>query len=407
MEDNIQTVLIFLISMVILFIFPVYIAYEKKDDVSYALVLSYTQSFVEEVRNKGYITNKDYTDYISMISSTGNVFDVKMEHKHKVVYPSDTVKCYTDATIYTEISLDAYNSMPQANKDGYYKIVVDQETDTEIYDTQYILNIIGTEKPNADPTIHEYYDYYMNTDDVFSVTIKNRNTTLATVMYNLVTINSQDTNTRIYVSYAGQINDEKWYNDDTKYLVSDADVANRILNGNNPVFIYDTSHTDINIASGLSGTPLSGSFTIEIKANDNIDNNSCSIKDLGTYYYLTSPLPGTGVIITKNNPNDLIVYLGKNGIMVIVKNASDYDVVLVYPHLITKDDNINIAVKDEAPGQPYSPPSNVNFSLYVNDERVCFSDISIVGDVNLAGADIANPDIIESLKVYQTDDDTM
>ena len=62
MEDNIQTIIIVIISAFILFVFPVYMAYEKKDDISYSLAMRYTQDLVDEVRSKGYITKNMYDD---------------------------------------------------------------------------------------------------------------------------------------------------------------------------------------------------------------------------------------------------------------------------------------------------------------------------------------------------------
>lgn len=403
MEDNIQTVLIFLISAVILFIFPVYIAYEKKDDVSYALVLSYTQSFVEEIRSKGYITSEDYSEYISMISSTGNVFDVKMEHKHKVVYPGDTVKCYgtdpaTGASIDTTKTLEEYNQMSQTQKDVYDKIVVEQKTDTEIYDTRYILNIIGTEKPNADPTIHEYYDYYMNTDDVFSITVKNRNTTLATVMYNLVTINSQDTNTRIYVNYAGQINDEKWYNSNPSYYISDSYILGKMLHLQS---CYE--YKDINAisrSSDISVDTFTNSFTIELNTDPN--SNITSIANLGSTNISSGDIPN-GKIFNNNSSrnNKFILHVGENGVMVLLQNSTSlYSVVLNYAGKITRDDIIKIAVKKQS-------STSTSLALFVNDERVCFNELGVVG-VTTEGAYIVDNSTykgtINYFRIYKTSD---
>ena len=56
MEENIQFFLGVLVSIFLLFIFPVYMAFEKKDDVAYVLALRFTQEFVDNARSKGYIT---------------------------------------------------------------------------------------------------------------------------------------------------------------------------------------------------------------------------------------------------------------------------------------------------------------------------------------------------------------
>ena len=49
MDGILQKVVSVLIAVVILFILPVYIAYEKKDDISYALALKITTDFVDNV----------------------------------------------------------------------------------------------------------------------------------------------------------------------------------------------------------------------------------------------------------------------------------------------------------------------------------------------------------------------
>lgn len=349
MEDNIQTILIFLISIIILFIFPVYIAYEKKDDISYVLALSYTQSFVEEVRNKGYITYDDYASYVGMISSAGNIFDVKMEHKHKAVYPTTS---------------------------GY-------SVKTEIYNTKYILNIIkgGINK------------YYMNTDDVFSITIKNRNTTLATVIFNLVTINSQDMNTRIYVNYAGQINDEKWYNDDVSYLVSDLEISGKMLHLKDYYHYSELSARTREIYVD----DIKDSFTIELKT-DPTSSDTTSIADLGSTVSSSDIPKGLFLKNESSINNKLILYLGENGIMVLLQDVfADYEVVLMYANKITGADIIKIAVKEES--------GSTSLALFVNDERVCFNNVSNTG-ITTEGAKIVDnikyKGIINYFNIYKT-----
>ena len=71
-----------------MFIFPVYISYEKKDDISYALAVRYTQYFVDKVRSKVYITRELYEDYQAALLATGNTYDIELEHKYVRFYPS-------------------------------------------------------------------------------------------------------------------------------------------------------------------------------------------------------------------------------------------------------------------------------------------------------------------------------
>ena len=87
MEDILQRVFPILISVLILFILPLYITFEKMDDISYSLALKITSNFVDNVTAKGYISEEMYNDFISELSVTGNVYDIKMEHVAKKYNP--------------------------------------------------------------------------------------------------------------------------------------------------------------------------------------------------------------------------------------------------------------------------------------------------------------------------------
>ena len=83
MEDTLQRFFAILVAVVIFFLLPLYIAFEKKDDISYSLALKITSNFVNDVKNKGYITRDMYNDFISDLAVTGNSYDIKMEHVAK------------------------------------------------------------------------------------------------------------------------------------------------------------------------------------------------------------------------------------------------------------------------------------------------------------------------------------
>ena len=80
MEDNLLRVFSVLISVLIFFILPLYITFEKIDDISYSLALKITSNFVDNVNAKGYLTQEMYDDFVSRLSVTGMVYDIKMEH---------------------------------------------------------------------------------------------------------------------------------------------------------------------------------------------------------------------------------------------------------------------------------------------------------------------------------------
>lgn len=174
MEDSLSKFITAILAIIIMFIFPVYIAYEKKDDISYALAVRYTQDFVDKVRSKGYLTQELYQDYVTHLMATGNTYSVDLEHKHVRFDPSNTDVGQASAAVRSE----------------------------EIYSTEHILNFM--EK-------NEEHKYVMNVGDNFNVKIKNTNVTTATVIYNIVTVNMSSNNVRIHADYGGRILADKWW----------------------------------------------------------------------------------------------------------------------------------------------------------------------------------------------------
>lgn len=188
MEESISKFVTAILAIVIMFIFPVYIAYEKKDDISYALAVRYTQDFVDKVRSKGYITRELYQDYAARLLTTGNTYDIEMEHRYVRFDPN------------------------QATAEGEVNAVRNEE----IYSTEYILDFLDS---------NEDHKYVMNVNDNFNVKIKNTNTTMATVIYNIVTVNMASSNVRIHVDYGGKILAEKWWGN-IKFFQGDAELGN-------------------------------------------------------------------------------------------------------------------------------------------------------------------------------------
>lgn len=88
METSLQKIIAAIVGVMIMFIIPVYIAFEKADDVSYSLAVKLTQNFVDNVRNKGYISPEMYSDFISGLYATNNTYDVNVEHVKKRYDPA-------------------------------------------------------------------------------------------------------------------------------------------------------------------------------------------------------------------------------------------------------------------------------------------------------------------------------
>lgn len=401
MEDNLQTIFIYIISIVLLFIFPVYITYEKKDDISYALVLSYTQNFVDTVKNKGYITKNELTNFIAQISATGNVYDIEMEHKHQSINPIiKKVNCMDrnpDGQLVNSIYIDktTYDAYTEAQKNALYitydkvDFLYDYKIDTQIYGTQHINNVLSQD-----------VDYYMNVDDSFSIIVKNRNTTLATVMYNLATIGNVDLNTRIYVNYVGQVRDTKWYSslEEIKYAITDDNITNHILyNQDEKVEIYKEEYNAV-CDSPLNSlaSDLTNNFTIELTATlFDLDNDETAITKVIDSGSKISDISSLNMFLTKlpSYSGDIHIELGYNGIAVFQWDGAQFNCITSYAmNDFSPDQIIKIAVK-----QPI-------VSIITNDKRVAYG--SYTGDLKVTSDHKIPSDFdgIVKIKIFQTSD---
>lgn len=70
-----------IISLMIMY--PLYQAAERHDDQMQTVVHLTVTEFVDAVRTKGYISPQMYLEFNEKLGATGNLYDVKMEHRHK------------------------------------------------------------------------------------------------------------------------------------------------------------------------------------------------------------------------------------------------------------------------------------------------------------------------------------
>ena len=250
MEDNVQRVFAILISVIIFFFLPMYIAFEKRDDISYALALKITNNFVENVTNKGYLSKDIYNNFVDELAATDNVYDIKMEHIAKKYYPVFYV--YEDSG-FTKISkkLDysiasnsyTYDAEEHTLKNNtgnvaYENVELSYDMKLERYNEKQILAAIDSEKkplnlltPNEykgytfkdipyNPVVYgtqidstgKYDNFYtMSAGDEFSVIIQNTNGTIATSMFNTFTFaGDAGVRSRVYINYGGTVKEEQY-----------------------------------------------------------------------------------------------------------------------------------------------------------------------------------------------------
>lgn len=245
MEDNLQRVFAILISVIIFFFMPMYISFEKKDDISYALALKITDSFVSNVTSKGYISKKMYDNFIDELAATDNVYEVKMEHRAKRYYPVIVGKDTNNKLVKYEPSLYEVTEDKNLKDKITGSIIFDNGTfemsydmKEEIYNESQILNTItSTKKPLNYYQDGEYsvlskdniaynpiaygkliegtntYNniYTMSLGDEFTIIIKNTNTTLAASMFNTFTFSGDaGVRPRVYINYGSTVKEESY-----------------------------------------------------------------------------------------------------------------------------------------------------------------------------------------------------
>lgn len=271
MEESLSKFVTAILAIIIMFIFPVYIAYEKKDDISYALAVRYTQDFVDKVRSKGYLTRELYQDYASRLLTTGNTYKIELEHKYVRFDP---------------------NSESVGNE-------VNAVRNEEIYSTKHILNFLNN---------NEEHKYVMNVGDNFNVKIKNTNVTMATIIYNIVTVNMNKNNVRIYVDYGGKILADKWWGK-IDFLPGGEDIDYKTIFSAVKAEAYTS---EVDAKNGRNA----------IKANDQIVLESAEKNIFYKVTYAYEPQKITGSIYNGNNFKEYTtnpVYTDENGKYYIYK----------------------------------------------------------------------------------------
>ncbi len=245
MESSFQKIIAAIVSVMILFIIPVYIAFEKVDDISYSLAVKLTQNFVDNARSKGYISPEMYSDFVSGLYSTNTAYDVTIEHVKKrydpviYIYEKDGEK--KGKLLHT---LDYEKYKQQFEEEKKVKVKIDTDGNEIVYssDNSYIekahkinqevitdKQIVAQMFKNTGITKVEFLrqcslgninmykslaymnenSYLMHEGDNVNVIVKNRSQTIASVFYSMFTANvgSEDI-AKIYVNYGGTVKND-------------------------------------------------------------------------------------------------------------------------------------------------------------------------------------------------------
>lgn len=170
-----------LISVLLLYLYPISTAMDQQDDISELVALRATTVFVDAVRDKGGITPMMYNDFMNALAATGNSFDVQMEHDSKKYVP-----VYDDPT------------RPETFK-GNYEVQYDAFFNAQILPVLFP----GNQASKDDPSRW----YKMRAGDSFAVVIRNTNRTAGTLFFDFLN-NANSPNEKIVIPYGGVVRNE-------------------------------------------------------------------------------------------------------------------------------------------------------------------------------------------------------
>lgn len=169
MEDSLAIVFAVIVSILLMFLFPLMDVWELQDNLSYATTYATVVDFVDTVRNTGKITPDVYNAFITKLGMTGNSFNVTMEHRKFIPDLNGYLNVYTN-----EI-LNGYNVTYEEN---------------------------GEEKVKRINGINDNLEYKFNKYDYFYVTVRNTNKTQATIIREFINANNEES-FKIGTAYGG------------------------------------------------------------------------------------------------------------------------------------------------------------------------------------------------------------
>ncbi len=186
MRDNLSVIITALILVILIIIFPLYNVFERQDDMSYNIVLKATSEFADEVLQNGYLTEEMYSNFVSELAMTGNLYDIQLEAHRKVITKD-----------------------PDGNNDEYIEqSFIDYNDD--IFKDANINPLNPQEKKSIIGGI-----YTLNEKDEFYVKVKNTNTTMAGAIFDAIIPTAKKE--RIIADCGGIVRNNSWAKVDAEY----------------------------------------------------------------------------------------------------------------------------------------------------------------------------------------------
>ena len=121
MQDSFITVIAIILAAVLMFIFPLMSMSQRTDDVSQLAVQTATEEFVIDVRTSGKLTEDRLDEYLTVLYSTGNSYDVEISVDVLDENPGKKTAQVNGNKIGENITYSIYTTQIESNlkNDGY------------------------------------------------------------------------------------------------------------------------------------------------------------------------------------------------------------------------------------------------------------------------------------------------
>lgn len=121
MQDSFVTVIAIILAAVLMFIFPLMSMSQRTDDVSQLAVQTATEEFVIDVRTTGKLTEDRLDEYLTILYSTGNSYDVEISVDVLDENPGKKTAQVSSDKIGENITYSIYTTQIEQNleEDGY------------------------------------------------------------------------------------------------------------------------------------------------------------------------------------------------------------------------------------------------------------------------------------------------
>ena len=159
MEDTTISIIGIFVGAIIMFIVPLILVSDRSDDIAQLTAQTATTNFVDEVIKSGKITKNDNNDFVSMLTTTGNTYDIDIELK---ILDTNSSKLNT---------IKNYTTSGEIGQNTYYSIFTSQ--------------IEEKLAANYDEDAYDLGAVILKEGDSFSVTVKNKSLTLSQSLKNV------------------------------------------------------------------------------------------------------------------------------------------------------------------------------------------------------------------------------